>query len=350
MPTITADKLKDFVERLYQACGDTEPDIAQAVADSLVQSNLKGHDSHGVLRAPVYVQWIEDGFLQPNARPTVVRDRGAILVIDGHHGFGQFVARAATELAVAKAKSEGVCVLAVRHGTHMGRLGEFSEMAAAEELVTYGMINGGGSAILVAPYGGIERRLSANPIFAGAPRTGGRPPIILDMATCTIAEGKIKVAQVEAKPVPPGNLLDGQGEATTDPAAFYADPPGAILPIAGHKGYGLSMFADILGGALTGALCSERFDGTVDNAMFCTFADPEQFGGLEHYQQQLEKLCGLIKSTPLATGFDEILLPGEPEERTFRERTKNGIPLPPALLEELVELAKKKGVSPPEAM
>src|SRR4051794_29475409 len=243
MPIVNAEALTLLAAEILSRSGAPE-DVAQTVAQSLVLANLKGHDSHGVIRVPDYFAWIERGWIVPDARPEIVSENGSILIVDGHFGFGQLVGQEATGWAISRAAESGVCVLSVRRSGHLGRLGEFAEMAAEAGLVYFSFTNTHGGGILVAPHGGRERRLSANPIAAAAPLPGGGS-MVMDISTSVIAEGKAKVARAQGKPLPPGCMVNSSGEPSTDPAEFYADPPGALLPFGGHKGFALSMFAEV---------------------------------------------------------------------------------------------------------
>src|SRR5438067_4526584 len=172
MPVVNAEALTPFAAAIFARAG-VPPEIAQTVAQSLVLANLKGHDSHGIIRVPDYLAWIERGWIVPDAKPEIVSESGSILIVDGHFGFGRVVGREATRWAIARTAENGVCVLAVRRSGHLGRLGEFAEMAAEAGLVYFSFTNTHGGGILVAPHGGRERRLSANPIAAAAPLPGG---------------------------------------------------------------------------------------------------------------------------------------------------------------------------------
>ena len=246
MPILTAAMLNDVCRGIFEASG-VPARVAAVVARSLVLGNLKGHDSHGVIRVIDYVDWLARGWIDPNGELEVVRDDGPILVTDGHYGFGQHVGRQATERAIERTRTLGICVLTLRRSGHLGRLGEFAEMAAEGGLVHFSFTNTHGGGVLVAPHGGCERRLSANPLAAAAPVPGAEA-IVMDMATSTVAEGKLKVLRARGEPVAPGLFVTASGETLTDPADFYADPPGALLPMAGHKGFALSVFAEVFAG------------------------------------------------------------------------------------------------------
>jgi uncharacterized oxidoreductase len=247
------------------------------------------------------------------------------------------------KLGINKARGQGVAVVALRNSGHLGRIGDWAELAATAALVSLHFVNTSGGGILVAPYGGTQRRLSANPIAAGVPVENG-PPIIVDISTCTIAEGKIKVAFNKGERVPEDCILDAEGRPTDDPRAFYATPPGAILPLGGHKGYGLSVMAEVLAGALTGGTCSHFGVDRVANNMLTIILDPDILqpaGGFS------EEICGLIdhvKSSRTVTPDGEILMPGEPEARSRARKLRDGIEIDQTTWRQIVATAGSLGV------
>lgn len=345
MPNVSPDALTRFAAEIFTRAG-VEPKVAQTVAHSLVLANLKGHDSHGVIRVPDYLAWIERGWIVPDGRPETVSEGGSILIVDGHFGFGQLVGREATQWAIERAGENGVCVLAIRRSGHLGRLGEFAEMAAEAGLVYFSFTNTHGGGILVAPHGGRERRLSANPIAAAAPLPGGRS-MVMDISTSVIAEGKAKVARAQGKPLPPGCMVNNAGEPSTDPAEFYADPPGALLPFGGHKGFALSMFAEVFAGALSGAGCSKQGANLVANSLLAIVLDPARFSGASFVEQEVGALVEHVRSSAPARGFEEILVPGEPERREEQRRRHSGIPIDPETWSRLTSLADALGARIP---
>lgn len=341
MPVLDPDALTAFVRDIFAAYG-VPPETAQTVAKSLVLANLKGHDSHGVIRVADYIAWTRQGWIVPDAKLEVVRETESLLIVDGHFGFGQVIGREATALAIEKTKQNGVCALAIRRSGHLGRIGEWAEMAAEAGLVCFSFTNTHGGGILVAPYGGRERRLAANPLGAGAPLPDGEM-LVMDFATSTVAEGKLKVARAKGESVPPDYFVNARGEPSTDPAEFYADPPGALLPFGGHKGFALSLFADIFAGALSGAGCSKGAK-VVANAMLAVFLDPQAFCGEAFYAQEVGGLAQHVRDCPTMPGFDEILLPGEPEQRSQARRAQDGIPIDETTWARIVETAAVQGV------
>ena len=248
--------IQKLTQAIFVAAG-SEPGEAEIVASHLVEASVVGHDSHGVIRISKYVDWLRDGLVRANRHARIVTDRGALIVVEGDFGFGQVIGREAMDIAARRAASHGMATLAIRNSGHLGRIGAWPEMLTEHGLASIHFVNTSGFGILVAPFGGSDRRLSANPIAAGAPVRGGRP-IILDIATSVIAEGKIQVARNKGEQLPPGLVLDGRGQPTTDPEDFYKKPPGAILPFGGHKGSGMSFFCEILAGALTGGARATR--------------------------------------------------------------------------------------------
>jgi len=344
---IPSERLKPLVASIFAAAGCRPPED-ERIAHYLVESNLAGHDSHGVIRVPPYVRWVREGSVQPNQQLRVVFENDAIAVVDGQFGFGQVMGEAAIKLGIAKAAKHGVAVVALRNSGHLGRIGDWAEMAAHANKVSLHFVNTSGGGILVAPHGGSQRRLSANPIAAGVPVSGGTP-LIVDLSTCTIAEGKIKVAYNKGVTVPDHCILDGQGQPTNDPKAFYATPPGAILPMAGHKGYALGLVVEMLAGALTGGSCSNPKTTRVANNMLTILLDPTCFQSEPEFAAEVERFLFFVKSSEKATPNGEILIPGEPEERSRTRRRSEGIELDETTWKQLLDTCQLVGLSTKEA-
>lgn len=345
--TLTAAELEPFVGALFEAKG-VPAGVAGTVARSLVLANLRGHDSHGVIRTIEYVDWLDRGWIDPHGRLEVVRDAGPVLAVDGNFQFGQVIGREATALGIARALELGVCVLTIRRSAHLGRVGEFVEQVAEAGLVAVTLANTHGGGVLQAPHGGFEPRLSANPLAAAAPVPGGRP-LTMDFATSATAEGKVKLALARGEQLPEGQLVDGQGRPTTDPAAYYAEPRGAILPFGGHKGYALAVLADVLAGAVGGGCCSHAGCERVANGWFALLVDPDAFSGRAFYDEQVASLAAWLRESRPRDGFGEVLLPGEPEDRTQAGREAAGIPVEAATWQRLAALADALGVAVPGA-
>jgi uncharacterized oxidoreductase len=341
---ITADKLRDLTAAIFHRAG-CQPDEAGRIAGHLVEANLVGHDSHGVIRITPYIQWLKAGKVLANQSIQIVFENDAVAVVDGQFGFGQTIGEQAMRLGIEKCSRHGVAVIALRNTGHLGRIGDWPLQAAQAGKLSVHFVNTSGAGILVAPFGGINRRLSANPIAAGIPVAGG-PPMILDMSACTIAEGKIKVALNKGVPVPENCIIDAQGRPTTDPRVFYADPPGAILSIAGHKGYGLGVLCEILAGALTGGGCSNpQKAGRVVNGMLSILLDPSFFQSDRVFAGEIRRFIDWVKSSEKSVKDGQILMPGEIEEQIRARRLREGIDIDDTTWSQIQETAKTVGLS-----
>jgi uncharacterized oxidoreductase len=341
MLSAPAQQLRVMTETIFRAAG-APPPIAETVADAFILANLLGHDSHGVMRIPSYVGEIKRGRLQPAAEPSVAKQAGATALVDGHSGFGQVAGRYATELAVGIAKEQGAAAVGVVNCTHVGRLGEYPERAARQGvllLVTCGSIGGGRT----APFGGRDGVLGTNPFAIGLP-AGAHPPMIVDFATTVIAGGKVEVARAKGVDVPPGALLDKHGRPTTNPNDL--SDGGTMLTVGGHKGYGLSIAASVLSQGVTGEL---RLDGVRSPMGFFLWAvDTGAFAPAADYGKRVDWMIDQVKAVEPAEGFDEVLVPGEPEQRERRRREAEGVPVPEKTWEAITRTATELGV--PEAM
>ena len=343
--TIQHDRLAALTAAIFTRTGSSQAE-AETIARHLVEANLVGHDSHGVIRVPAYVQWVGEGKLVPNQSISVVFENDTVAIVDGNFGFGQVLGEQAVDLGVEKCRNSGLAMVGLRNSGHVGRVGDWAIRAADAGLVSLHFVNTSGGGILVAPYGGIERRLSANPIAAAVPVEGALP-IVADMSTCVIAEGKIKVALNKGEQIPEGAILDGYGRPTTDPAEFYAEPPGAILPIHAHKGYVLSVLVEVMAGALTGGGCSNPDNPTakrIVNNMLSIYIDAAAVAG-EAFAGEITRLIAWAESSPKATPDGVILMPGDPEEMTKADRVADGIPLDDTTWGQLAETARKVGLA-----
>lgn len=339
---IAHQRLRSLVDSIFQAAG-SRPEESGRIAHYLVEANLVGHDSHGVIRVPPYIAWLRAGKVVANEKPEVVFENEAMAVVDGRFGFGQVMGEEALRLGIAKCRAHGIAVVALRNSGHLGRIGDWAEMAANAGKVSLHFVNTSGGGVLVAPHGGTQRRLSANPIAAGVP-VAGRPPLILDMSTCTIAEGKIKVAFNKGVNIPDGCILDSEGKPTNDPRAFYATPPGAILPVAGHKGFGLSVIVEVLAGAITGGHCTRPGETRVANNMLTVLFDPDALPTGDGFAREISDFIASVKSSATVEPGGEILMPGEPEQRTKRKRLEDGIELDETTWNQVVETARSLNV------
>jgi uncharacterized oxidoreductase len=337
------DRLKNLVTAIFTAAGCRSPE-PERIAHYLVEANLVGHDSHGVIRVPIYIEWLRAGRVIANQQLKIVFENEVIAVVDGQFGFGQTMGEYAMKLGLQKCTRQGVAVIALRNPGHLGRIGDWAEMAARANKLSLHFVNTSGAGILVAPFGGIDRRLSANPVAAGIPVKGG-PPIIWDISTSVIAEGKIKLAFNKGVMVPDGCLLDAQGQPTNDPKVFYANPPGAILPFGGHKGFGLGIVAEVLAGALTGNGCSNPAATRLTNGMLTILLDPAVFQTESEFAAEVNRFVAYVKSSRPASLVDEILMPGEVEERTRARRSKEGIEVDKKTWSQILATCRSLGIA-----
>ncbi len=346
MPKFSPENLRKAGYELFGATGCREED-ARAVVDHLVDSNLFGHDSHGAIRFYEYSRAVLDGRFQPDAFPKVVHDRSCTAVVDGGGTMGQVGATFATRLAMEKAKEYGIGTVALRNTSHIGRAGAYPLMVANEGMIGQIFVNAGRLGYQIAPFGGIDGKLSTNPLAFAAPRRTG-DPIMVDMTTSMVAEGKIRLALNQGKKVPSGWIIDADGNTTTDPKDFKSDPPGAILPLGGavgHKGYGMSIMVELLGGALSGQGCAAGEKSMVSNGVLINAYHIEHFADIEYFLDEVEDLISHVKSSRLAEGFEEMLAPGEPEFRTARDREKTGIDVDETTWSTVCEIGLEVGVN-----
>ncbi|MDR3636153.1 MAG: Ldh family oxidoreductase [Isosphaeraceae bacterium] len=348
MPTFNADALTEFTTRLFAAAGVPAGE-ASTIATSLVGANLRGHDSHGVMRVPQYLGFLEKGDYRAGVDLQIDHESPAVVVADGQWGFGQVQAHRLLDRVIPRAKAIGIGAGALRNSGHIGRLGEYAERAAAEGLVLIATVNNNGGGPRVAPPGGLAPRLGTNPLCAGVPT--GEEPVVLDFGTSVVAEGKVRVYYINKKPVPDGWLLDPQGRPTTDPSVLYEPPLGSILPMGGpqaYKGFGLSLVLDMLAGGLSGGrTCHpDAAPGKGNNVLFLVL-DPAHFAGLGTLEREASQVATFVRETPRADGVDAILLPGDPERRTLERRASGGIPLEEAHWSKLEEVAARYAVTAP---
>ena len=352
---IGADTLEDLVTRIFGANGC---DAAEAgrISRHLLGANLAGHDSHGVVRVPRYVEWQQAGYVVAGQQAEVVTDGGAFALLDGHYGFGQTVAPQATALGIERAQRHGTAIVALRNAGHIGRVGAYAEQAIAAGLISIHFVNVAGS-VLVAPFGGTERRFSTAPFSIGVPTD---PPVLLDFATSRVAEGKVLVASNGGKALPADALVEPDGRLSADPHTLYGDYPpigprnpanglGAIRAFGEHKGSGLAFMCELLAGAFTGGGCSGPVDarGRIANGMLSIFISPRHFGTEAGFRQAAEDYVAWVKSCRPDSPGGEVLAPGEPEARLRAERLAEGVPLQPDTWESITRCARALGVTVP---
>ncbi|MFS0892688.1 Ldh family oxidoreductase [Microbacterium sp. 179-I 3D3 NHS] len=301
----------------------TPPDAASEVAEALVGANLVGHDSHGIVRLREYAAFVARGVVEPGATPSVVSSLHAVQVVDGRRAWGQISARFAADLAARTAGEFGVAAVSIRNCNHIGRIGEYAEILAARGYASLLWCNADPA---VAPFGGTERMLGTNPLAVGIPVAGGHP-FILDFATSATAEGKLRVARASGRDVEPGAVITREGTPSTDPEAFYAG--GALLPFGGHKGYGLSVFIELLGGGLSGNHPGISARYRAGNGVMMVAMKPEAFAAMDFEADIRETIDALRASRP-ADPTRPVLIPGDVEDAQRHDRSA-GIPVDDAI-------------------
>jgi uncharacterized oxidoreductase len=334
------------IEALAMA-GGSEAEEARLVAENLVTANLVGHDSHGIGMMPRYIEALLEGGLHANRKPEVKLDAGALLVLDGRAGYGQTIGREATLMAIARAKQHGTSITALGNSHHLGRIGHWAEMAVAEGLISMHFVNVRSFA-RVAPYGGADRKFGTNPVCIAIPLPG-EPPFVLDMATSAVAQGKLRVAHNKRAKVPKGWLIDDQGNPSDDPRWGVVPPLGAMLTFGGHKGYGLAVACELLGGALTGGGADAYENKTqrrVLNGMLSIMIDPARLGTQETFRKDSKDFLAWLRASRPAPGTDRVRIAGEPERETRAQRVKEGIPVDDETWKEILAAAGKLKLAP----
>jgi LDH2 family malate/lactate/ureidoglycolate dehydrogenase len=334
MLNFSQTKLIKIVHDIFCAAGASSQDASQ-VAEILIANHLAGHDSHGILRIPEYLQSVLDGEIAISAKPEMIQETPTSAVVKGNWALGQVVGNFATDIAIKKAREVGVCAVSVVQAAHTGRLAVFTERAAAQDVVMF-MTIGTVDRPMTAPYGGAAPILGTNPMAFSIPNAQG-PAVTLDFATSAIAAGKIKVAKAKHETLPPGCLLDKNGEPSTDPNDFFNG--GFMVPFGEHKGYALAIIAELLSGPLVG---NESYPGVTQRSGIFIFAlKSSLFQPKEAYDKALQRSIQKIKDIPPAKGFAEVLLPGEPEAKMAAKRMVGGIDIP----EDTWEAVKRAGLS-----
>ena len=345
MPTFTPEKLRSIAGLMVRRMGSNETET-QEVADHLVRANLAGHDSHGVGMLPAYVRLLRDGLLVPNQTLKTVVDFGALLVLDAGRGFGQRMAAESVRRAIARARDVGACVLGMRNSSHIGRVGTYGEQATREGMAFIAYANVADHSDISAPFGCGEPRLGTNPFVTAVP--GVETPVVLDMATTTIAAGKARIARNRGVSVPEGCLIDADGYPTVDPTPFIDDQVGALLTFGAHKGSGLAVMCEIMAGAVAGGKrAGEAYEGGILNSLFAVVVDVARLGSPAGIAQAVEATRAHVRSARVAPGFRDVLLPGDPERRSERARA-DGIPVDERSWSQIEEAAGLLGISAAE--
>jgi len=325
-------------------CGGEE---AALVAEHLVGANLAGHDSHGVGMLPAYVDYLGRGLYLADHTPVVVRDAGAVVVVDAGRGMGQHMARIALDRGIPRAKELGACVVALRESAHVGRIGAYAEYCAAQGLASAHFVNVVDHEPVVAPFGGGDARFVTNPFCATLPDPEGAGAL-LDMATSTIALGKARVAHNRGEPVPAGSLLDREGRPTSDPEALVEHHEGALTAFGRHKGSGLAIICELFAGALSGGRTIQpehTRHGSILNNMVSVLMDPSAFGDADAIAREARAFGAYVKASPAAPGVDAVGLPGDPETAARGERAARGVPVEARTLDQIRAAATAVGLA-----
>lgn len=354
MPTVSSSQLIRAAEKILVAAG-TEPHIAQKVAENLVQANLKGHDSHGIGMVPRYVEAIAEGGLQPNAAGKLIQDSGAILMVDGGRGYGQSVGMDAVRRLAECAHGHGIALLGLSNVHHLGRIGAYAEQLAEEGLVSLHFVNVPTNPMVVA-WGGHLPRFGTNPVCIGMPSKTESAPVILDFATSRLAHGKIRVAWLkQSRLADDQSLQDAEGKTTDDPGVLFREPSGVMMPFGEHKGAGLAMMCSLLGGALTGGRTERSHEAgesgmAVINGMLSIAIDPAAMGAAAGFLQEVEAFSDWVRASQGPDSQGEVLVPGEPERRSFMARQREGISVDDGTWGQLQAACRSTGLDPEEVL
>ena len=348
---VKAKALEELVRDIFRKAGCSAAE-AERMGKYLVIANLTGHDSHGVQRVPRYLQWLAEGDFVADRTVKVITDTPVLAVLDGQYGFGQTVAPQAVAIGIKKCKEMGLAAIALRNAGHVGRVGDWAEMAATEGLISIHYVNAA-SSVLVAPFGGVDRRFSTAPYCVGIPRKG-QNPLVLDFATSIVAEGKVLNASFGGKKIPDDALIAPDGSTSGDPHVLYGDytpigprtyrkGTGAIRAFGEHKGSGLALMCEILGGSLTGTGATQESRKWA-NGMLSFYIDPARIDPDGFFPEDVSRYVAYVKSARPAAPGGEVLVPGEPEERTRAKRLKEGVPLPEDTWKAIAAAAEKIGL------
>jgi uncharacterized oxidoreductase len=339
-------RLQDAMRLLVRGFGSSESEV-EAVVGNLIDANLTGHDSHGIGMLPRYAAAYLEGGLVPNTEVAITMDSGALVRLDGRAGFGQVIGQQAMALGIQRARTHGSCIVALGNAHHLGRIGAWAEQVAAAGLVSMHFVNVIARAI-VAPHGGSDGRFGTNPFCAGVP-LAGRPPVILDFATSIIAQGKTRVAHNKGELVAPGYLIDDQGRPTQDPRYTVIPPLGALLTFGTHKGYGLALMCELLGGALAAGMTQRDQDGSkkrVLNGMFSVILDPAALADRGTFEAEAMAFLHWVQASPPREGYDPVQVAGDAERASRALRSAEGVPVDGTTWQEILDAASSLGVEP----
>ena len=348
MPTIESGQLKRMTFDVFRKVGASDT-VARVVSDYVVDSNLYGHDSHGCVAIPRFVNDVRIGKILPEAKPEIIRRDGSTALMDGRRSFGHFSAHAGVQLANELGQQHGVAAVGITNCNHVGMLWGWAKMVVDAGMIGLIMCSAGPRGGSMVPFGGTRPALAANPIAFAVPGNT-MAPLISDFSTSVAAGGKVLLALQNDQQVPEGWILDQRGQPTTNPRDFITPDLqllGAMLPFGGHKGYALALFAEVIGAVLTGYGCAYRSDYIEGNGTFIVAIDIARFVDVDGFRRQVDDLFRHVKSIPCNDGTDEVLIPGEIELRTRRQRERDGIPIPDGTWQTIADTARDLGVAIP---
>ena len=344
MPIVMADRLTVIANNLLQGAG-TPPDEAETVARHVIGANLAGHDSHGIIQIPTYIERVDKGDIIPGANWEIIQESATTTVVDGHWAFGYVANERAMQYTIEKAESHIVAATTVFRQGHIGRLASYPLMAAERGMIAMITADSGRGPKHVAPFGGREKRLGTNPISIAMP-SDLDGPFFIDMASSAVAAGKINLAVARNTKIPTGWIIDKNGQATTDPRDFKEGGP--LLPLGGtegYKGYGLSAMIEIFSGILTGLGHGVEPTGRHNDGCFMAVFKVESFRPLQTFKAEVADFARYLKDTLPAEGFQEVFYPGEIEHKNEVKRAVNGIDVEEATWNKLRFLAEKYGMT-----
>ena len=345
MPIVGHKRLLEITDKLLQ-CAGASSDESEIIARHVIGANLAGHDSHGIIQIPTYIDRVKRGHIIPGAPFDIVQETPSTTVADGHWGFGYVVSEHVMRMTIEKAKTQGAAAATVYRQSHVGRVADYPIMAAKEGLIGLMTADSGRTAKAVAPFGGREPRLGTNPICVAVP-SNLDGPLFIDMATSAVAAGKVELAKARGVDIPEGWVVDSEGNPATDPSVLR-EKGGALLPLGGsegYKGYGLSVIVEILSGILTGLGFGHDPRGFHNDGCFMAVFNVSAFRPIEEFKQQVTDLAGYLKASKMAAGFEEILYPGEIEHRNTQKRLQDGIFVEDSTWGKLVDLSVEYDVS-----
>lgn len=337
---LTAEQIASVVQRILSAAGATQRE-SERVGARLANANLVGHDSHGLIRVCQYADQLRDQTIRSGAELTEVAKLGGVAIYDANLGFGQLAAEVTTEKGIGLARELGVSAIGLRNVSHVGRLGDWAELAAEQGIISFHFVNSPAKPG-VSPFGGVERRMATNPICIGYP-VAGRDPVIIDMTTSSVAEGKLRVANAAGRSIPEGWILDKRGKPTTNPGDYYDG--GALLTMGGHKGYALSLAVDLLAGAFTGGKTVSPSEKVNRNNMMSIFVDSNACGMQEEADEIASSYLAWIKACAARDPESPVLIPGEPEATVKARRAQSGVEIPEGVWSQVVATAQTLGIA-----